>query len=73
VSPPTADTPDQPRARICYRQGIGFVSLLFLGASVPGIIANSNYSKVFDSQTDAADTSAKTRLVIFFLFLFIYI
>ena len=68
VPPPTADTPDQPRARYWYRQANGFLSLAFLGSVVPGIIANSNYSNVFDSQADA-DLTANTRLVFFFFWI----
>jgi len=61
VPPPTADTPDQPRVRSLCRQATGYLGLAFLGAIVPGIIANSNYSKVFDSQTNA-DLTANTRI-----------
>ena len=63
VPPPTADTPDQPRARSSYRQASGFVGLAFLGAVITGLIANSNYSQVLDSQSNA-DLTAKTRLVV---------
>ncbi|KAF8812920.1 hypothetical protein BYT27DRAFT_7182151 [Phlegmacium glaucopus] len=61
VPPPTTDTPDQPRVRAWCR-GVGdLLSLAFLAATVPGIIANSNYSKVFDSQKNA-DTTATDRI-----------
>ena len=66
VPPPTADTPDHPRARSWYRWAFTFLSLAFWGAIVPEIIANMNYSKVFDSQTNA-DSTAKTRFVVFIL------
>ena len=64
VPPPTADTPDHPRARSWYRYATTFLGLAFLGAIVPEIIANKNYSQVFDSQTNA-DSTAKTRFVVF--------
>ena len=60
VPPPTDDTPDQPQARTSYRRATGLVGLAFLGAVVTGIIANSNYSQVLNSQTNA-DLTAKTR------------
>lgn len=63
VPPPTADTPDHPRARSWYRWVTTFLGLAFLGAIVPEIIANSHYSNVLESQT-IADTTAKTRLVV---------
>jgi hypothetical protein len=69
VPPPTADTPDQPRMRFWTRRVCGLLDLAFLAATVPGIIANSNYAKVFDSQSNA-DTTAKTRSVVFFIFIF---
>ena len=67
VPPPTADVPDQPQARSSYRKATGFVGLAFLGAIVTGIIANSNYSQVLDSQA-TADLTAKTRLVAIIFF-----
>jgi hypothetical protein len=66
VPPPTADTPDHPRARSWYRSAATFLSWAFLGAIVPEIIANKNYSRVFDNQTNA-DSTAKTRFVVFIL------
>lgn len=65
VPPPTADDPDKPRARSLYRQSSAFVGLAFLGAVVTGLIANSNYSQVLDSQS-TADLTASTRLVVIF-------
>ena len=62
VPPPTADTPDQPRVRSWCRKSAGLVGLAFLGAVIPGVIANSNYSKVFNNQKDA-NMTAVTRLV----------
>ena len=67
VPPPTADTPDQPKARSSYRKASIYVGLAFLGAVVTGIIANSNYSRVLDSQT-TADLTANTRLVVMIFF-----
>jgi hypothetical protein len=68
VPPPTADTPDHPRARSWYRSVATFAGLAFWAAIVPEIIANMNYSQVFDSQTNA-DTTAKLRFVLsIFLF-----
>ena len=66
VPPPTADTPDQPKARSSYRMASIFVGLAFLGAVVTGIVANSNYSHDLDSQTNA-DLTERARLVIIFL------
>ena len=63
VPPPTDDTPDQPRARSRYRLATGWLGLAFLGSVIPGTIANSNYSSVFTSQSNA-DMTAKTRLAI---------
>jgi len=60
VPPPTDDTPDQPRTRAAYRRATGFLGLAFLAAVIPGIIANSNYSTVIDSQT-TANLTANTR------------
>ena len=66
VPPPTAYTPDHPRARSWYRYAATFLGLAFLGAIVPEIIANMNYSQVIDSQT-SADSTAKLRFVVFIL------
>ena len=66
VPPPTPDTPDQPQARSLYRKATFFVGLNFLAAVVTGIIANSNYSKDIDNQTNA-DLTANTRLVVIFM------
>ena len=66
MPPPTADTPDYPRTRSLYRWVATFVGLAFLGAIVPEIIANMNYSQVFDSQA-TADSTAKLRFVVFIL------
>jgi hypothetical protein len=65
VPPPSDDTPDQPKARGWNRLATGLLGLAFLGAVVTGIIANSNYSKVIDSQS-TADLTAKTRFVVIF-------
>ena len=65
VPPPTADTPDQPRVRAWCRQATGLIGLAFLGAVIPGIIANSNYSRDFNNQSDA-NTTAVTRLVVIY-------
>ncbi|KAF8812921.1 hypothetical protein BYT27DRAFT_7158810 [Phlegmacium glaucopus] len=62
VPPPTDDTPDQPRVRFWCRRVNDFLGLAFLAATVPGIIANSHYSRVFDSQKNA-DTTATNRIV----------
>jgi len=62
VPPPTADTPDYPQTRSWYRWIATFAGLAFWAAIVPEIIANTNYSQVFDSQTNA-DTTAKLRIV----------
>lgn len=65
VPPPTADTPDQPRVRFWCRRAGGFMDLAFLAATVPGIIASSHYSNVFNNQNNA-NTSARDRLVVSF-------
>ena len=64
VPPPSADTPDQPKARSSYRNVTGFLGLAFLGALVTAIVANANYSIGIDSQT-SADMTAKARFVLF--------
>ena len=61
---PSADTPDQPRARSSYRWAFGFLGLAFTGTLVTGIIANSNYSKDIDSQANA-DLTANARFVLY--------
>ena len=66
VSPPAADTPDQPRARFWSRRTGSILGLAFLAATVPGIIASTHYSQVFDNQK-TANTAAKYRLVVPFL------
>jgi hypothetical protein len=68
VPPPTADTPDQPRTRSSIRHATGFLGLAFLGAIIPGIIANSNYSTVIESQSKE-DLTARTRLVVIIIIL----
>ena len=68
VPPPTGDTPDHPRARSWYRWVATFAGLAFWAALAPEIIANMNYSQVFDSQTNA-DTTAKLRSGFFFFYL----
>ena len=65
VPPPTADTPDHPRARSWYRYAASFLGLAFWGAIIPEILANWNYSNVFDSQA-TADSTAKNRLLYYY-------
>jgi hypothetical protein len=60
IEPPSKDTPDHPSLRQWVRRGSGITALLFLGAIIPGIIANSNYSQTFNNQQQA-DTSAILR------------
>jgi hypothetical protein len=62
LSPPPEGTPDLPKMRFWARRFTDFLGLAFLAATVPGIIANSNYSKVFDDQKQA-DMTAKNRFV----------
>jgi len=57
VPPPTADTPDQPRVRTWCRRVANLMGLAFLTAIILEAIANSNYSKVFNSQKDANMTA----------------
>ena len=66
VPPPTADTPDHPRTRSWYRWVFTFLGLAYWSAIVPEIIANMNYSQVFDSQMNA-DTTATDRFVVYIL------
>jgi hypothetical protein len=69
VPPPTADTPDQPRVRFWCRRVNDFLGFTFLAANtVPAIIANSHYSRVFDSQKNA-DMTATNWLTVPFIFL----
>lgn len=60
VEPPPEGTPDQPLLRKKIRGRTGLLGLAFLAATVPGIIANSNYSNVFDNQANA-DKTARLR------------
>ncbi|KAF8152739.1 hypothetical protein BJ912DRAFT_1015368 [Pholiota molesta] len=62
MEPPSKDTPDHPSLRQWVRRGSGITALLFLGAIIPGIIANSNYSQTFNNQQQA-DSSAILRYV----------
>ena len=69
VPPPTARTPDHPRARSWYRWVSTFLGLAYWGAIAPEIVANWNYSNVFDSQA-TADSTARARLVVFIIIVF---
>jgi len=62
LSPPPEGTPDSPKVRFWARRFTDLTGLVFLAATVPGIIANSHYSKVFDDQNQA-DQTAKNRFV----------
>lgn len=62
-SPPPPGTPDNSRLRSLCRSMTGKLSLAFFAAIVPGIIANSNYSKDFNDQK-AADQTAALRYVL---------
>jgi hypothetical protein len=66
VPPPTADTPDQPRVRTWLRTTANLMGLAFLTAIILEAIANSKYSKVFNSQKDA-NMTAVLRLVVNFV------
>jgi hypothetical protein len=68
VPPPTADTPDQPRVRTWCRTAANLLGLAFLAAVILEAIANSNYSRVFNSQKDA-DMTAVLRLVLNFVYI----
>ena len=65
LSPPPEGTPDMPKVRFWARRFTDLLGLAFLGATVPGIIANSHYGTVFDDQNQANKT-AKNRSVQFF-------
>ncbi len=41
IEPPPQGTPDDPRTRGKVRAGMNLLALAFLGATVPGIIANA--------------------------------
>lgn len=56
VSEPPEDFPDHPKQRNVLRRLSGFLSLAFVSAIVPGIIANLHYSQVFDNQDQARMT-----------------
>ncbi|KJA20614.1 hypothetical protein HYPSUDRAFT_781786 [Hypholoma sublateritium FD-334 SS-4] len=60
--PPIKGTSDHPKLRQWIRRGAGIIALAFFGALVPGILANSNYSKVFTDQHQA-DMTAHLRVV----------
>jgi hypothetical protein len=62
LTPPPEGTPDLPKVRFWARRFTGLLGPAFLAAIVPGIIANSHYSKVFDDQNQA-DKTAKNRFV----------
>jgi hypothetical protein len=62
LTPPPEGTPDLPKARFWARRFTDVLGLAFLAATVPGIIANSQYGKVFDDQKQA-DKTAKNRFV----------
>ncbi|KIM45438.1 hypothetical protein M413DRAFT_442117 [Hebeloma cylindrosporum] len=62
LSPPPEGTPDLPRVRFWARRFTDLLGPAFLAATVPGIIANSHYSKVFDDQNQA-DKTAKNRII----------
>ena len=62
MEPPVKGTPDHPNLRQWIRRGSGIIALAFFGALVPGILANSNYSKVFTDQHQA-DKTAYLRFV----------
>lgn len=61
-SPPPPGTRDEPKLRALFRSITGYMSLAFFAAIVPGIIANSNYSKDFHDQ-NAANQTATLRCV----------
>ena len=63
LSSPPEGTPNLPKVRFSAGRSMGQLGLAFLAAIVPGIIANSHYSKVFDDQ-DQADKTAKNRFVL---------
>jgi hypothetical protein len=56
VEPPPEGTPDQPLLRARLRSWTGLLALAFLAGTVPGIIANTHYSNVFDNQANADQT-----------------
>jgi hypothetical protein len=62
LSPPPEDTPDLPKVRFWARRFTDLLGLAFLAATVPGIIANSHYSNVFDDQNQA-NMTARNRFV----------
>jgi hypothetical protein len=61
LTPPPEGTPDLPKVRFWARRFTDILVAAFIAATVPGITANSNYSKVFDDQNHA-DKTAKDRM-----------
>jgi hypothetical protein len=61
LTPPPEGTPDSPKVRFWARRFTDLLSSAFLAAIVPGVIANSRYSKVFEDQNQA-DKTAKNRV-----------
>ncbi|KAH9478576.1 hypothetical protein JR316_0009033 [Psilocybe cubensis] len=61
-SPPPPGVPDEPKLRGLLRALMGYMSLAFFAALVPGIIANSVYRKGFHNQ-DTANRTASLRFV----------
>ena len=62
LTPPPEGTPDLPKVRFLARRFTDLLGFAFLAATVPGIIANTHYNKVFDDQKQA-DKTAKYRFV----------
>lgn len=55
-SAPLPGTPDQPELRKKCRDWMGLLGLAFLGATIPGIIAQSNFSSALTNQSNADKT-----------------
>lgn len=65
---PPDETPDHPRQRFWARRFSDFMYLAFLGAIIPGVIANSRFSLAIDDEA-AEDRTMTLRFVSFHLVL----
>jgi hypothetical protein len=65
MKPPPEGTPDMKVTRFWVRRFTDMMNLLYIAATVTGIIANSNFAPGMDSQA-MADRNQRLRLVIRF-------
>ena len=62
MKPPPEGTPDMPRTRFWVRRFTDIVGLLYIAATVTGVIANSSYSEGMDNVA-TGNRNARLRLV----------